>query len=79
MSEGTADKGKKIRKDETDRNEPLFPVFAERTADGSDIVLVEGTFFFKKAFRSLARLRSNYDSCTNRKSDLRVRNDPVGK
>lgn len=79
MSEGTADKGKKIRKDETDRNEPLFPVFAERTADGSDIVLIDGAFLLKKAINPLARLRSSNDSYANRKSDLRVRNDPVGK
>ena len=70
MSEGTADKGKKVRKAEADGDKSLLPVFAERTENGSDIVLVDGTFFFKKAFRSLARLRSNYDSCTNRKPDL---------
>ena len=70
MSEGTADKGKKVRKAEADGDKSLLPVFAERTENGSDIVLVDGAFFFKKAFRSLARLRSNYDSCTNGKPDL---------
>ena len=79
MSEGTADKGKKVRKAEADGDKSLLPVFAERTKDGSDIVLIDGTFPLKEAFSSLAGLRSNNDCCANRKPDLRVRNDPVRK
>lgn len=79
MSEGTADKGKKVRKAEACGDKSLLPVFAERTENRSDIVLIDGTFLLKEAFSSLVGLRSNNDCCTNRKPDLRVRNDPVGK